>query len=84
MNSSVVLIHRHHEGQPGPVTDQTAESYAVTLDTSALGTTGHRGSPGASVYTAGKHAVEGLTKAAAGNEDRKATKPRLSPDKLST
>jgi NAD(P)-dependent dehydrogenase (short-subunit alcohol dehydrogenase family) len=28
-------------------------------------TTGHRGSPGASVYTASKHAVEGLTKAAA-------------------
>jgi len=28
-------------------------------------TTGHRGSPGASVYTASKHAVEGLTRAAA-------------------
>lgn len=28
-------------------------------------TTGHRGSPSASVYTASKHAVEGLTKAAA-------------------
>jgi NAD(P)-dependent dehydrogenase (short-subunit alcohol dehydrogenase family) len=28
-------------------------------------TNGHRGSPGASVYTASKHAVEGLTKAAA-------------------
>ena len=26
---------------------------------------GHRGAPGASVYTASKHAVEGLTKAAA-------------------
>jgi NAD(P)-dependent dehydrogenase (short-subunit alcohol dehydrogenase family) len=78
------------EGQPGPVTDQTAESYAATFDTNVLGTllsmkhelrvmeaqesgsivnisstTGHRGSPGASVYTASKHAVEGLTKAAA-------------------
>jgi NAD(P)-dependent dehydrogenase (short-subunit alcohol dehydrogenase family) len=78
------------EGQPGPVTEQTAESYAATFDTNVLGTllsmkhelrvmrpqgsgsivnlsstTGHRGSPGASVYTASKHAVEGLTKAAA-------------------
>jgi NAD(P)-dependent dehydrogenase (short-subunit alcohol dehydrogenase family) len=78
------------EGQPGPVTDQTAESYAATFDTNVLGTllsmkhelrvmepqgsgsivnisstTGHRGSPDASVYTASKHAVEGLTKAAA-------------------
>jgi NAD(P)-dependent dehydrogenase (short-subunit alcohol dehydrogenase family) len=78
------------EGQPGPVTDQTAETYAATFDTNVLGTllcmkhelrvmqpqgsgsivnlsstTGHRGSPGASVYTASKHAVEGLTKAAA-------------------
>ncbi len=78
------------EGQPGPVTDQTAESYAATFDTNVLGTllsmkhelrvmqpqgtgsivnvsstTGHRGSPGASVYAASKHAVEGLTKAAA-------------------
>jgi NAD(P)-dependent dehydrogenase (short-subunit alcohol dehydrogenase family) len=78
------------EGQPGPVTDQTPESYAATFDTNVLGTllsmkhelrvmqaqaagsivnisstTGHRGSPGASVYTASKHAVEGLTKAAA-------------------
>jgi NAD(P)-dependent dehydrogenase (short-subunit alcohol dehydrogenase family) len=78
------------EGQPGPVTDQTAESYAATFDTNVLGTllsmkhelrvmqpqgsgsiinvsstTGHRGSAGASVYTASKHAVEGLTKAGA-------------------
>jgi len=77
-------------GQPGPVVDQTAESYAVTFDTNVLGTLlslkhelrvmqaqgggsivnlsstmGHRGAPGASVYTASKHAVEGLTKAAA-------------------
>src|SRR5580698_4627192 len=78
------------EGKPGPVTEQTAESYAAAFDTNVLGTllsmkhelrvmqpqgsgsivnlsstTGHRGSPGASVYTASKHAVEGLTKAAA-------------------
>src|SRR6202158_2571436 len=78
------------EGQPGPVTEQTAESYAATFDTNVLGTLlsmkhelramqpqgsgsiinvasilGHRGTPGASVYTASKHAVEGLTQAAA-------------------
>jgi NAD(P)-dependent dehydrogenase (short-subunit alcohol dehydrogenase family) len=78
------------EGQPGPITDQTPESYAATFDTNVLGTllsmkhelrvmqtqgsgsivnisstTGHRGSPGASVYAASKHAVEGLTKTAA-------------------
>jgi NAD(P)-dependent dehydrogenase (short-subunit alcohol dehydrogenase family) len=78
------------EGKPGPVTEQTAESYAATFDTNVLGvllsmkhelrvmqpqgsgsivnlssTMGHRGAPGASVYTASKHAVEGLTKSAA-------------------
>jgi len=78
------------EGQAGPVTDQTAETYAATFDTNVLGTLlsmkhelrvmqpqgsgsvinlsstmGHRGAPGASLYTASKHAVEGLTKAAA-------------------
>ncbi len=78
------------EGQPGPVTEQSAESYAATFDTNVLGTLlsmkhelrvmlpqrhgsiinlsstmGQRGAPGASVYTASKHAVEGLTKAAA-------------------
>jgi len=78
------------EGQPGPVTEQSAESYAATFDTNVLGTllsmkhelrvmlpqksgsivnlssvVGRAGSPGASVYTASKHAVEGLTKAAA-------------------
>jgi NAD(P)-dependent dehydrogenase (short-subunit alcohol dehydrogenase family) len=78
------------EGKPGPVTEQTAESYAATFDTNVLGvllsmkhelrvmqaqgsgsivnlssTMGHRGAAGASLYTAGKHAVEGLTKSAA-------------------
>jgi NAD(P)-dependent dehydrogenase (short-subunit alcohol dehydrogenase family) len=78
------------EGTPGPITAQTAESYAATFDTNVLGmllslkhelrvmqaqgtgsivnlssTMGHRGAPGASVYTASKHAVEGLTKSAA-------------------
>src|SRR5258708_9781079 len=78
------------EGQPGPVTEQTAESYAATFDTNVFGTLlsmkhelrvmvpqnngsivnisstfGHTGAPGASVYSASKHAVEGLTKSAA-------------------
>src|SRR6202040_1625798 len=78
------------EGRPGPITEQTAESYAATFDTNVLGTLlsmkhelrvmqaqgsgsiinlsstmGQRGAPGASLYTASKHAVEGLTKAAA-------------------
>jgi NAD(P)-dependent dehydrogenase (short-subunit alcohol dehydrogenase family) len=78
------------EGQPGPVTEQTTESYAATFDTNVLGTLlsmkhelrvmmaqgqgsiinvsstfGHKGAPGASVYSASKHAVEGLTKSAA-------------------
>jgi NAD(P)-dependent dehydrogenase (short-subunit alcohol dehydrogenase family) len=78
------------EGRPGPVTEQTAETYAATFDTNVLGTLlsmkhelrvmlaqgsgsiinvsstyGRLGAPGASVYVASKHAVEGLTKAAA-------------------
>jgi NAD(P)-dependent dehydrogenase (short-subunit alcohol dehydrogenase family) len=78
------------EGKPGPVTEQSAESYASTFDTNVLGvllsmkhelrvmqaqgsgsivnlssTMGQRGAPGASLYTASKHAVEGLTKSAA-------------------
>jgi NAD(P)-dependent dehydrogenase (short-subunit alcohol dehydrogenase family) len=78
------------EGKPGPVTEQTAESYAATFDTNVLGTVlsmkhemrvmlaqghgsiinisstmGHKAAPGASMYTASKHAVEGLTKSAA-------------------
>jgi NAD(P)-dependent dehydrogenase (short-subunit alcohol dehydrogenase family) len=78
------------EGTPGPVTEQSKESYAATFDTNVLGTilsmkhelrvmqaqgsgnivnlssvVGQIGVPGASVYTASKHAVEGLTKSAA-------------------
>jgi NAD(P)-dependent dehydrogenase (short-subunit alcohol dehydrogenase family) len=78
------------EGVPGPVMEQTAESYAATFDTNVLGTLlsmkhelrvmlpknngsivnisstyGHTGGRGASVYSASKHAVEGLTKSAA-------------------
>jgi NAD(P)-dependent dehydrogenase (short-subunit alcohol dehydrogenase family) len=78
------------EGHPGPLTDQSAESYAATFDTNVLGTIlslkhelrvmtaqgsgsivnlsstmGSRGSAGASMYVASKHAVEGLTKSAA-------------------
>ena len=78
------------EGVPGPIMEQTPESYAATFDTNVLGTLlsmkhelrvmlpqksgsivnisstfGHTGAPGASVYSASKHAVEGLTKSAA-------------------
>jgi NAD(P)-dependent dehydrogenase (short-subunit alcohol dehydrogenase family) len=78
------------EGKPGPVTQQTAESYAATFDTNVLGTIlsmkhelrvmqaqgagsiinisstfGHAGAAYASIYSASKHAVEGLTKSAA-------------------
>lgn len=78
------------EGTPGPVTEQTAESYAATFDSNVLGTLlsmkheirvmqaqgsgaiinvssvlGQAAFPNTSVYTASKHAVEGLTKAAA-------------------
>jgi NAD(P)-dependent dehydrogenase (short-subunit alcohol dehydrogenase family) len=78
------------EGKPGPVLEQTAETYAATFDTNVLGTLlsmkhemrvmlaqrsgsivnvsstyGHTGAAGASIYSASKHAVEGLTKSAA-------------------
>ena len=78
------------EGQPGPLIEQSAETYAPTFDTNVLGTIlslkhemrvmlaqghgsivklsstmGSRGATGASMYVASKHAVEGLTKAAA-------------------
>ena len=72
------------EGHPGPLTQQTPESYAAVFDTNVLGTLlgmkhamrvmaaqgggsivnlssvlGKVGAPGAAVYTASKHAVEG-------------------------
>jgi NAD(P)-dependent dehydrogenase (short-subunit alcohol dehydrogenase family) len=78
------------EGNPGPITEQTAESYQATFETNVLGTflslkhelramlkrgsgsivnlssiAGHVGMAGASIYVASKHAIEGLTKAAA-------------------
>jgi len=78
------------EGKPGPLPDQTAESYAATFDTNVLGTLlslkhelrvmlpqgsgsivnvsstfGRSGAPGAALYVASKHAVEGFTKAVA-------------------
>jgi NAD(P)-dependent dehydrogenase (short-subunit alcohol dehydrogenase family) len=78
------------EGQPGPLTEQTIDSYHATFDTNVLGTIlslkhelrvmlaqgsgsiinisstyGARGGAGASLYSASKHAVEGLTRSAA-------------------
>jgi len=78
------------EGKPGPIMEQSPESYAATFDTNVLGvllclkhemrvmsaqksgsivnissTFGRIGAPGASLYVASKHAVEGLTKSAA-------------------
>jgi NAD(P)-dependent dehydrogenase (short-subunit alcohol dehydrogenase family) len=78
------------EGQPGPITDQTADTYNATFETNVLGTLlsmkheiramkqqskgsivnisstyGHKGAAYASVYSASKHAVEGLTRSAA-------------------
>jgi NAD(P)-dependent dehydrogenase (short-subunit alcohol dehydrogenase family) len=78
------------EGTGGPLTEQTAESYAAVFDTNVLGVVlslkhelrvmqaqgsgaivnvssilGKIGLPGVSIYAASKHAVEGLTKAAA-------------------
>ena len=78
------------EGKPGPLINQTLESYTTTFDTNVLGTflglkhelkvmipqgsgsiinisstLGRKAAPGASIYAATKHAVEGLTKTAA-------------------
>jgi NAD(P)-dependent dehydrogenase (short-subunit alcohol dehydrogenase family) len=78
------------EGAKGPVTSQTAETYASTFETNVLGVMlsmkhelrvmlpqgkgsiinvssvlGHEGAAGNALYTASKHAVEGLTKSAA-------------------
>ena len=86
----VAINNAGTESKPGPVADQTGDSYAATFGTNVLGTVlgmkhamrvmrpkakgsivnlsstmGHKGAPGASIYIASKHAVEGLTKAAA-------------------
>jgi NAD(P)-dependent dehydrogenase (short-subunit alcohol dehydrogenase family) len=86
----VAINNAGTEGAKGPITEQSAESYAATFDTNVLGTIlslkhemrvmlaqgsgsivnlsstmGHRGQANASMYVASKHAVEGLTKAAA-------------------
>jgi NAD(P)-dependent dehydrogenase (short-subunit alcohol dehydrogenase family) len=86
----VAINNAGTEGTPGPITEQSVESYTATFDTNVLGvmlslkhelramqrqgfgsivnissTMGSRGAPGASLYTASKHAVEGLTKSAA-------------------
>jgi NAD(P)-dependent dehydrogenase (short-subunit alcohol dehydrogenase family) len=86
----VAVNNAGSEGKPGPVIEQTTQTYAMTFDTNVLGTLlgmkhelrvmqaqgsgsiinlsstmGSRGAPGASLYTASKHAVEGLTKSAA-------------------
>jgi NAD(P)-dependent dehydrogenase (short-subunit alcohol dehydrogenase family) len=78
------------EGRPGPLTEQTPESYAAMFETNVLGTLlslkhelrvmqpqgagsiinisstmGERGAAHLALYTASKHAVEGLTKSAA-------------------
>ena len=78
------------EGKPGPLIDQTVESYTMTFDANVLGTflglkhelkvmipqgsgsiinisspLGQKTVPGASIYAATKHAVEGLPKTAA-------------------
>ncbi len=63
------------EGKPGRLIDQTVESYTMTFDANVLGTflglinisstLGQKTAPGASIYAATKHAVEGLTKTAA-------------------
>ena len=78
------------EGKPGPLTEQTPDSYAGMFNTNVLGTLlslkhelrvmqpqrsgsiinisstmGERGAANLALYTASKHAVEGLTKSAA-------------------
>ncbi len=65
------------EGKPGPLTDQTAESYAATHELRVMlpqshgsiinvsSTYGRSGAPGPALYVGSKHAVEGFTKAAA-------------------
>jgi NAD(P)-dependent dehydrogenase (short-subunit alcohol dehydrogenase family) len=78
------------EGKPGPLTEQTSDTYTGMFDTNVLGTLlslkhelrvmqpqrsgsiinisstmGERGAANLALYTASKHAVEGLTKSAA-------------------
>jgi NAD(P)-dependent dehydrogenase (short-subunit alcohol dehydrogenase family) len=78
------------EGKPGPVIEQTLDSYTAMFETNVLGTLlslkhelrvmqpqgsgsiinvsstmGERGAANLALYTASKHAVEGLTKSAA-------------------
>jgi NAD(P)-dependent dehydrogenase (short-subunit alcohol dehydrogenase family) len=87
---NVAVNNAGTEGEPGPVTDQTPDSYAAMFDTNVLGTLlslkhelrvmqpqgsgsivnisstmGERGAANFALYTASKHAVEGLTKSAA-------------------
>jgi NAD(P)-dependent dehydrogenase (short-subunit alcohol dehydrogenase family) len=77
-------------GRPGPIVEQTPETYAEIFDTNVLGVllslkhemrvmvaqrhgsiinvssiVGHMGAPNGAVYTASKHAVDGLTQTAA-------------------
>jgi len=86
----VAVNNASTEGNPGPLTHQTAESYAAIVDTNVLSTLlsmkhelrvmlpqgsgsivnvsctyDRAGAPGAALYVASKHAVEGFTKAAA-------------------
>ena len=86
----VVVNNAGTEGKPGPLTEQTSDSYAGMFETNVLGTLlslkhelrvmqsqgsgsiinisstmGERGAANLSLYTASKHAVEGLTKSAA-------------------
>lgn len=86
----VAINNAGTEGKPGPLIDQTVESYIQTFDANVLGTflglkhelkamlpqksgsiinvsstLGQKTAPGASIYAATKHAVEGLTKTAA-------------------
>jgi NAD(P)-dependent dehydrogenase (short-subunit alcohol dehydrogenase family) len=87
---NVAVNNAGTEGNPGPLTEQTSDSYARLFDTNVLGTflslkhelrvmqpqrsgsiinisstMGERGAANLALYTASKHAVEGLTKSAA-------------------
>ena len=87
---NVAVNNAGTEGNPGPLTEQTSDSFAGMFDTNVLGTflslkhelrimqpqrsgsiinisstMGERGAANLALYTASKHAVEGLTKSAA-------------------